>query len=243
MNRIIVFLLVMFCLLFAISCSTANMPTRNTDDTKDHETNINAVDMKKNESMINTVDVKGDEPMSNAIDEKENEFMPKTVGLEEADLIPVLEKLVEGNKKCLFELFVFGFLPFDGGVDLGGDNAVVQVCSDEFATFADLERYVRSIYCVEESNRLLFGTNGNALYLDVDGILHINGMMLGGKGYYVNMDYYEIVIRNQQLDICDFDIITTEEDISNYQITITKTILSFQALLEDNVWKLTKMVY
>jgi hypothetical protein len=222
----------LLCILFATSCSA------------DNQSEISVIDLKEDGLMPNTIDIEEVELKTNIVDIEGDELSPKTIGVEVDDLMMDMLKLVEGNKKCIFELFIFDYLQFDG-YDSSSDNKFVQVHSDEFPTFADLERYVRYIYCDEESNRLLYGNNGNALYLDVDGVLYLNGAMLGGRGYDVNWDDYKIVIRDQQGDTCDFDLVTTEDYYGdlNEIVRSSEIILPFQALLENNVWKLKEMVY
>jgi hypothetical protein len=208
-----------------------------TDDLKDSELISDITDVNGKELIPSTVVINDDEHISDTIDVKGNELMPDTVDLHMDELIVELERLIEGNKKCVFKLFVFECLPFDSYE--GGSNTLVQVHSDEFPTFMDLEQYVTSIYCDKESTRLLYGNNGKALYLDVNGVLYMDVKMLGGMGYFVNWDDYGIEIRNLQADICDFDLITTED----YYGEISEKIFCFQALLENNTWKLKEMVY
>ena len=211
-------LLVLMFVLFTTSCA------------KDSKTESSSIEFEEGEIMSGTVDLKDDG------------FILDTTEVTGDELMTDLVRLVEGNKKCVFDLFVLDFLPCDGG---GSDSPVVQVHSEEFPTFADLEQYVTSIYCGEESIRLLYGSDGNALYLDVDGVLYTDIMMRGGMGYYVNWDDYEIIIRDVRAETCDFDVITTEDYYGGIDeiITPSEVVFSFHALLENNIWKLKEMVY
>jgi hypothetical protein len=240
MKKILIILFGILCVYFTVSCSRAEAPSDNNVDIPVSSTAYTPIsnlgnlpenikdEVFEENSVATTENATDDTTESNTVDAKGDTSME--------DLI----KLVEGNKKCIFELFILDMLPCDGYYS-GSDNKFVQVRSDEFPTFADLEQYVQSIYCIQEANRLLYGNDGQALYLDIDGVLYTDIRLHAGMGYYVNWDDYEIVIRNQQVDICDFDMVTTEEDIMNDGVS--EIILSFQAVLENDAWKLKKMVY
>jgi hypothetical protein len=214
----------LLCILFTVSCATENEPK------------IRKIELEEEMLMSSTAGTE-DDFIEKAINMKGDALMQNKVDVVDSEIMTDLFRLIEGNKKCVFELFVFGFLPSDGYVE--GSSPLLQVHSDEFPAFADLAQYVKSIYCEQEATRLLYGHNGNALYLDVDGILHTDIMLHGGMGYYVSWDDYEIIIRDLQEDTCDFDLVTTEE----FDDKITEVILSFQVLLENHVWKLKEMVY
>jgi hypothetical protein len=155
------------------------------------------------------------------------------------EMITVLAQLVEGNKKCVFDIFVLGFLPsapYDGG-----ENTIVSVESDEFKTFDELKNYVESIYCETESNRLLYGENGKAVYLESEGVFSTDVSLHGGMGYYVNWDDYEILVISQDEKECAFEIVTEEENIIDS--TTGEKRIQFKAIKENDLWKLEKLVY
>jgi len=156
------------------------------------------------------------------------------------------KKLIEENKKCVFEIFVLGFLPCDDYYcmdDEGNknENTVVAVHSDEFKSFSELERFTRSVYCQAEADRLLYGEGGKALYCDKDGALCTDVALHGGRGYYVDWDNYAINDLAQGAEACDFEVVTTEENVFNGSVKEIR--LPFKAILENGEWKLAKLVY
>lgn len=169
---------------------------------------------------------------------------------ENTDLTPTMKKLLEGNEKCVFDIFIFDFLPADES-DL--TQPAWEVQSDEFKTFSDLEKYVRSVYCEKEAARLLYGEDeegsslygaiNKPLYLDKNGKLYRNSEIINGMGTYdIDWHDYDIKIVSLSDDTCVFEMLTT---CSNYDGNGTEVdyALTFTAILEDNEWKLQKHVF
>lgn len=159
--------------------------------------------------------------------------------MEEVSLMPMLETLVEQNKRCVFEIFVLGCLPCDA-LEEDGDP-ILRVRSAEFPAFSDLERYVRSVYCAAEADRLLYGGDGDPMYTEVDGNLCIDIRQLAGQGYYVDWENYKLEILEQGADACRFAVVTSEEDV--LAGTVSEKRLPMGAVLENGEWRLEKLVY
>lgn len=174
--------------------------------------------------------------------EESSQINTEEEGLMDTVDMQTLETLVDGNIRCVFDIFFLDFLPYETHEDMGEEEEIwVAVKSEEFATFEALEQYVQSIYCKEEADRLLHGENGSAVYADVDGVFSTNIKMHGGMGYYVIWDDFTIEIVDENGQECNFDVLVKRESPDGQSISDDR--ISMKAIFEDGEWKLEKMVY
>ncbi len=155
-----------------------------------------------------------------------------------------LEQLVEDNFYCMKYVFYLSMLPCEEVADTAEDDGLRKVISDKFPDYKSLEDYVRSVYCKEEADRLLynFPYEGVGKYVDLNGELYENINYDGGIGYYIDTENYKVVITDDTKEgECSFTIETTiEEPAENtkkeaYNIDGT-------AVYENGSWVLKSMI-
>lgn len=159
----------------------------------------------------------------------------ETVAITEDDL----RRLIAGNIKCN-AWFGYSSLPTDPSADLSQSGR--QVDTNYFADYASFEEYIRSIYCRQEADRLLynFPEEGVQKYYDQDGMLYLNVNYDGAKGYYVDWSDYTLTIDSVQGNLCTFTATATVEwpadEPKKEPYSVTQT-----AVLEDGSWVLTQL--
>ena len=162
----------------------------------------------------------------------------------DTDMQEEIVRLVEGNKKCFFEIFGLEHLPTNSTTVI--DDRYFQVDTNLFITFSDFESYVRNIYCNEETERLLFGIvdNGNYIpqYVNIDGKLFYDNYAAHSRGYYSTWSDYSIEIISIEDNACEFKMHTTEDPPPEVGDPVP-FVLDFKAIVEDGQWKLEEMVY
>ena len=159
---------------------------------------------------------------------------------ENSEMESILRELLNRNYVCITELFYLGQLPCED-YD-GGENTLVKVISEKYTSKKDIADFLHTVYAEEEVERLLNSyANNKPLYVEKDGVLYEDVSLIGGIGYNVNWDSYEIVILECTDTVCKFNVNTTEYDLAeknNKSYTIECC-----AVLEDGQWKLEKLVY
>ncbi|MBQ8297741.1 MAG: hypothetical protein IJX77_08170 [Ruminococcus sp.] len=165
---------------------------------------------------------------------------PTEVQVEYSAMQSEMESLFAGNLRCL-DLFRNRPLstigePLDG-------VSIYQVDTSEFASYAELESYVYSVYTDSTANMYLtsFPRQGR-MYLEYDGKLCIDTYnVLDGFGYYVDWSSYEINVTHANSSSCTFEVtamIQEPGDLPPEPYTVSCT-----AFAEDGGWRLEKMYY
>lgn len=152
-----------------------------------------------------------------------------------------LRALMEENLFCMRCVFTLDTLP-RGDIIQGG--SVYKVDDDRFQTFADLEEYVRGVYCREEADRLLYNYpyEGEPLYFDVDGALCIDTDRAGAKGYYVDWTDFGLTVSSADDTMCEFTVTGLVEEPAEEPVYVEYKA-DARALCEDGRWVLEKMIY
>lgn len=153
-----------------------------------------------------------------------------------------LRALMEENLYCMRYVFTLGTLPY-GESPIQGEN-IYKVEDERFATFADLEEYVRSVYCKETADMYLYNYpyEGEPLYFDVDGQLCIDINRAGAKGYYVDWTDFGLDITSADDSVCEFTVTGLAEKPAD-EPTFTEYTVNAKAVCEDGRWVLEKMIY
>lgn len=157
----------------------------------------------------------------------------ETSGMEET-----ISELFERNIICSVYAFGSGGLAW-GGEPVSGDN-IYKVSDERFSSYSDFESFIRSTYCKDTADMLLYNYpyEGTQLYVDVDGMLCIDSNLSGSKGYYVDWTDTKITIDSLTDDRCEFTAagsITEPADVpvaEEYKVSCT-------AVYENGSWLLT----
>lgn len=152
-----------------------------------------------------------------------------------------LHYLIDENVRCNY-WFACGSLPVDETSSKDGSLRLID--QDYFANYAEFETYVRSIYCKEEADRLLYNypEEGSQKYVENEGVLYLDLNYDGAKGYYVDWSDYTVTVDVLSEDSCTFTIHTTIEEPSDEPVSEDYT-LTETAVKEDGGWRLTKLFY
>ena len=160
------------------------------------------------------------------------------------DMQKEIVRLVEGDKRCFFEIFILYVLDIDRSECI--DDRYYKVDSDEFQTFADFEKYIRGIFCEKESDWLLFGKDDDRkvdpIYIELNGALYLDSTRVVGTGYYSTWPDYSLEIVNLSDDACEFKLHTTEDPPPEIGDPVPM-VLDFKAINEGGQWRLEKLVY
>lgn len=157
----------------------------------------------------------------------------ETSGMEET-----ISELFARNIVCSVYAFGSGGLAW-GGEPVSGDN-IYKVSDERFSSYSDFESFIRSTYCKDTADMLLYNYpyEGTQLYVDVDGMLCIDSNLSGSKGYYVDWTDTKITIDSLTDDRCEFTAagsITEPADVpvaEEYKVSCT-------AVYENGSWLLT----
>lgn len=152
-----------------------------------------------------------------------------------------LRALMEENLFCMRCVFTLDTLPRG---DIIQGESVYKVDDDRFQTLADLEEYVRGVYCREEADRLLYNYpyEGEPLYFDVDGALCIDMDRAGAKGYYVDWTDFGLTVSSADDTMCEFTVTGLVEEPAEEPVYVEYKA-DARALCEDGRWVLEKMIY
>ena len=235
--RYILIFLVGFLVVFA-ACDNDNSP-KEEDISFLQEDN----DISVEETPLENEDVETHEedlPLANS--EEEVDFFGIPI---DTDMQEEIVRLVEGNKKCVFEIYVIEPLPATSIDNI--DNRYYKVDSNDFTTFSDLKEYTSSIFCESEVNRILFckypdGTEYSPFYLDLNNALFVDADLAFNTPYYSTWPDYSFEIISLTDDACEFKMHTTEDPPPEVGDPVP-FVLDFKAIVEDGQWKLEKMVY
>ncbi|MGN0674663.1 MAG: hypothetical protein ACI4KG_02845 [Oscillospiraceae bacterium] len=154
----------------------------------------------------------------------------------------VIRKLLDENFFCMRSIFGWGNLGYTGE-PVQGDN-IYRVENDIFADYAEFENYIRSIYCNDEADRLMYNYpyEDSQMYLDIDGELCIDINLAGAKGYYVDWSDCKIIINFVSEDRCEFTAIGSIEEPAEVPVKEEYPV-DGAAVLENGKWVLEKAIY
>ena len=113
---------------------------------------------------------------------------------ETSEMEETISELFARNIVCSVYAFGSGGLAW-GGEPVSGDN-IYKVSDERFSSYSDFESFIRSTYCKDTADMLLYNYpyEGTQLYVDVDGMLCIDSNLSGSKGYYVDWTDTKITI-------------------------------------------------
>lgn len=153
-----------------------------------------------------------------------------------------LNELFGKNVECMVNIFSINHLPYSGE-PVEGDSIYI-VSDDRFNSFSDFEEYVRSIYCTEEADRLLynFPYEDSPMYVDVDGKLGVDLNYAGAKGYYVDWSNFEIEINSADGEKCTFTAKGVIEEPADVPVE-EEYKSQGTAIYENGRWVLEEMMY
>lgn len=157
---------------------------------------------------------------------------------ETSEMEETISELFARNIVCSVYAFGSGGLAW-GGEPVSGDN-IYKVSDERFSSYSDFESFIRSTYCKDTADMLLYNYpyEGTQLYVDVDGMLCIDSNLSGSKGYYVDWTDTKITIDSLTDDRCEFTAagsITEPADVpvaEEYKVSCT-------AVYENGSWLLT----
>ncbi|MGN1231166.1 MAG: hypothetical protein ACI4TP_04630 [Anaerotignum sp.] len=154
----------------------------------------------------------------------------------------ILADLFKENVDCMVNVFSISHLPYDE--ETMQDGHICKVSDERFASYADFESYIRSVYCAEEAERLLnhYPYEDSPMYLDVDGELYIDLNQAGAKGYYVDWSNCEITIDSADAEICEFTVKGSIEEPAEVPVK-EDYFANGVAVFENGNWVLEKMIY
>lgn len=185
-------------------------------------------------SLKNTEQTKNDSDVPSTEDLKVDEPAENTMSMTQA------KELFDRNLKCTLDIFDLSTLEYD---ETPLKDSFCPIKDDTFKTFAALEEFVKSTYVKEVADRLLYSTrpDGRPLYKEVDGVFCIDTSIIGGKGYYVNWENYDISASGDE-NTCDITVTATIEEPSDNPKP-EPYLKNAKAEKIDGKWLLTEVVY
>lgn len=151
-----------------------------------------------------------------------------------------IRTLMKGNVDCVMNIFFTNDLPTQG--DPIRDH-VSQVDTTKFASYADFEAYVGSIYTKETTKMLLndYPYEGQPKYLNIDGKLCLDTNLSGAKGYYVDWSSYTVNITKSDDKTCEFTL-TAKITEPGDNPTPEDYPATGKAVFEDGKWLLESRI-
>lgn len=149
--------------------------------------------------------------------------------------------LFNENINCMQNIFALSSLPH---TEEEAEPNVYVVDESYFEDYAAFEEYIRSVYCKETADMLLYDYpyENEPKYIDKDGKLCVNTMLDGSKGYYVDWTDCKIEIKEADSNQCTFSVTGKIEEPSDNPVKEDYTVES-TAVIENGSWLLTEMVY
>ncbi len=161
-----------------------------------------------------------DAPAPSATPTEEPAVLTDAHGNTEEQAKELISNLVRENTKLYINYFSLGSLPYEGDgepIDIDKDY-VRKVKPEYYASYADFENEIRSVYTVEKAEYLLYeyktedmwgDGDTRPMYFNVDGDLYINVRRVGGRGYYVNWEEFSVEISEVTAEGYNFIVHTT----------------------------------
>lgn len=153
----------------------------------------------------------------------------------------IIRDLVDENIYCLRNLYGAASLYPVG--DPVQDDHIYKADTDRFADYAEFESYIRSVFCTNEAERLLYNTpyEGQPMYVNVDGMLCVDTYLAGAKGYYVDWSDYKVEIVSADDNRCEFIVTGQIEEPAEVPVKEDYPV-NGAVVYENDGWRLEKLV-
>ena len=154
----------------------------------------------------------------------------------------IIRNLVDENTYCLRNLYGATSLNLEG--DPVQDDHIYKADTDRFADYAEFESYIRSVFCTNEAERLLYNSpyEGQPMYLNIDGMLCVDTHLAGAKGYYVDWSDYKVEIVSADSDRCEF-IATAQVEWPADEPVKEDYPVNGAVVYENDGWRLEKLIF
>lgn len=154
----------------------------------------------------------------------------------------IIRDLVDENTYCLRNLYGATSL-YPEGDPVEGDH-IYKAATDRFADYAEFESYIRSVFCTEEAERLLFNSpyEGQPMYLNIDGMLCVDTYLAGAKGYYVDWSDYRVEIISADDSRCEFIVTGQIEEPAEVPVKEDYPVTG-AVVYENDGWRLEKLIF
>ena len=154
----------------------------------------------------------------------------------------VIRSLFDENIYCLRNLYGATSL-YPEGEPVEGDH-IYKAATDRFADYAEFESYIRSVFCTEEADRLLYDSpyEGQPMYLNIDGMLCVDTYLAGAKGYYVDWSDYKVEIVSADDSRCEF-IVTGQVEWPAEEPVKEDYPKDGAVVYENGGWHLEKLIF
>lgn len=178
------------------------------------------------------------EVVSDVIVGSDEEIICENVVVEDVKITEEdIRRLVDANYYCITNIYAYAQLEFKYDEATWEHGAATPVVDDRFATYEDLETYIRDIYVEEEADYLLYEYyDGEPLYFEEDGIFYTK-MLINGGGMLCGWEGYTIETINVNGNTCEFVILAHYPTEVHYLEKYT-----FYATYEDK-WLLNKLIF
>lgn len=177
------------------------------------------------------------EAATDATEETATETEAQSASIDEA----VIRSLFDENIYCLRNLYGATSLYPVG--DPVRDDHIYKADTDRFSDYAEFESYIRSVFCTNEAERLLYNTpyEGQPMYLNIDGMLCVDTYLAGAKGYYVDWSDYKLEIVSTDDSRCEFIVTGQIEEPAEVPVKEDYPV-NGAAVYENGGWRLEKLV-
>ncbi len=167
-----------------------------------------------------------------------SETEPAVQSVDEA----AIRSLFDENIYCLRNLYGATSLYPEG--DPVQDDHIYKAATDRFADYAEFESYIRSVFCTNEADRLLYDSpyEGQPMYLNIDGMLCVDTYLAGAKGYYVDWTDYRLEIVSADENRCEF-IVTGQVEWPAEEPVKEDYPLNGAVVYENGGWRLEKLIF
>lgn len=153
----------------------------------------------------------------------------------------VIRSLFDENIYCLRNLYGATSLYPVG--DPVRDDHIYKADTDRFSDYAEFDSYIRSVFCTNEAERLLYNTpyEGQPMYVNVDGMLCVDTYLAGAKGYYVDWSDYRLEIVSADDSRCEFIVTGQIEEPAEVPVKEDYPV-NGAVVYENGGWRLEKLV-
>lgn len=154
----------------------------------------------------------------------------------------IIRSLFDENIYCLRNLYGATSLYPEG--DPVQDDHIYKADTDRFADYAEFESYIRSVFCTNEADRLLYDSpyEGQPMYLNIDGMLCVDTYLAGAKGYYVDWSDYRLEIVFADDSRCEFIVTGQIEEPAEVPVKEDYP-RNGAAVYENGGWRLEKLIF
>lgn len=144
-----------------------------------------------------------------------------------------LRALIERNIDCYY-LFYVAPLSADGEAN---DDGYAKASTIFLQDFAAMNEFLSTTYTKDKTKELLnYPDKNTPLYKDIDGAIYVNSTVITPQPYEVAWDDFTVEFTKNKKTRCEFKLTTATFSGDSY-------VATGSAVLEDNEWKLTDVVY